>query len=145
MVSMLQNKLGYPLPVQESSSDKKLCELYVKLPESQKTGFWICVGKKLGITGKEALRQYRRLYKKTFFPDPLTETDKQMINQCISGFAEPEKHQKALSDIVNRMLQQNGRRVYPTTINKYIQQVLLQREQQSQQLQTTNSVSIVNE
>lgn len=120
MVSMLQNKLGYPLPVQERSSDKRLCELYVKLPESQKTGFWICVGKKLGITGKEALRQYRRLYKKTFYPDPLTETNKQMINQCISGFAEPEKHQKALSDIVNKMLQQNGCRVYPTTINKYI-------------------------
>lgn len=143
MVSMLQNKLGYPLPAQERSSDKRLCELYEELPE--KNGFWICVGKKLGITGKEALRQYRRLYKKTFFPDPLTETDKQMINQCISGFAEPEKHQKALSDIVNRMLKQNGRRVYPTTVNKYIQQVLLQREQPNQQLQTTNSVSIVNE
>lgn len=142
---MLQNKLGYPLPAQESSSDKELCELYAKLPESQKTGFWIRVGRRLGITGKEAMMQYRRLYKKTFFPDPLTETDKQMINQCISGFAEPEKHQKALSDIVNRMLQQNGRRVYPMRVNKYVQQVISQREQPNQQLQTTNSVSIVNE
>lgn len=51
MILVLQNRTGTLLMSHERSSDKRLCELYEKLPAIQKQGFWIRVGKKLGMTG----------------------------------------------------------------------------------------------
>lgn len=65
-----------------------------------------------------------------------------MINQYVARFAEPEKNMVIMLDGINKMLEQNGRKIYPMRVSVYVRQIMDQRKQLPQ---NTNSVSVVGE
>ena len=75
MIRVLKSRIPYPVIINEETTDKQLCRLYEKLPRPQKQGFWIKVGRNIGLTGHEALRRYSRM-QRVLYPDPLTDEDK---------------------------------------------------------------------
>lgn len=58
--------------------------------------------------------------RKTLYPDSLTDPDKQIINQYIMGFAEPEKNLALMLEGINKMLEDNGRKISPTSVTVYV-------------------------
>lgn len=73
------------------------------------------------MTGQQALKQYRRMRRRAFYPDSLSDPDKQMINQYIAGFSEPEKNMAMMLERINKILEQNGRKIHPIRVSMYVQ------------------------